>query len=96
MIPRKKRNAGEAETMAAEPKNKISAQKDETQDMLADKAEKKRREDAVRVIRAQQYKQIMEYHGGDSRHIVKHREGEALVFVKWEADIAKVTARYRG
>ena len=68
MIPRKKRNAGEAETMAAEPKNKISSQKDETQDTLADKAEKKRREDAVRVIRAQQYKQIMEYHGGDSRH----------------------------
>ena len=96
MIPRKKRNAGEAETMAAEPKNKISSQKDETQDTLADKAEKKRREDAVRVIRAQQYKQIMEYHGGDSRHIVEHHEGEALVFVKWEADIAKLTTRYRG
>ena len=88
MMPRKTRNA--------EPNNKIWSQKDETQDTLADKAEKKRREDAVRVIRAQQYKQIMEYHGGDSRHIVEHHESEALVFVKWEADIAKLTTRYRG
>ena len=88
MMPRKTRNA--------EPNNKIWLQKDETQDTLADKAEKKTREDADRVVRAQQYKQLMEYHGGDSRHIVEHNEGEAPVFVKWEADIAKLTTRYRG
>ena len=44
MMPRKKRNA--------EPSNKIGSQKDETQDTLADKAEKKTREDAVRVVQA--------------------------------------------
>ena len=72
------------------------SQKDEKQDTLADKAEKKRREDAVSVVRAHQYKQIMEYHGGDSRDIVEHHEGEAPVLVKWKADIDKLTTRYRG
>ena len=72
------------------------SQKDEKQDTPADKAEKKRREDAVSVVRAHQYKQIMEYHGGDSRDIVEHHEGEAPVLVKWKEDIDKVTTRYRG
>ena len=79
--------------------NKIwdkGSQKNEKQATLTDKAEKKRRDDAVSVVRAHQYKRIMEYHGGDSNDIVKHLEGEAPVLVKWKADIDKLTTRYRG
>ena len=36
----------------------------------------------------------MEYHGGDSKAIVKHLEGEAQVLVKWKTDIDHLATKY--
>ena len=78
--------------------NKIwdkSSQKKGKQATLIDTAEKKRLvKDAIRVVRAHQYKRIMEYHGGNNKAIVQYLEGEAQVLVKWKTDIDNLTTKY--
>ena len=76
--------------------NKIwdkSSQKKGKQATLTDTPQQ-RRKDAIRVVRAHQYKRIMEYHGGNNKAIVQYLEGEAQVLVKWKTDIDNLTTKY--